>query len=99
VASPNPYCGNPELPGKPNGNEPYVFINFYDTNGTFDKILFHEGAGANNAQYESDHHTVGFYLTEGGVPEPASWTMMLLGAGGIGFALRRRAKPSAALTA
>ena len=25
------------------------------------------------------------------VPEPATWTMMLVGVGGIGFALRRRA--------
>lgn len=27
----------------------------------------------------------------GGVPEPATWAMMLLGFGGIGFAVRRRA--------
>ena len=27
------------------------------------------------------------------VPEPATWALMLLGFGGIGFAMRRRAKP------
>lgn len=34
-------------------------------------------------------------ITQGaaaGVPEPASWTMMLLGFGAIGFAIRRRIK-------
>ena len=29
-------------------------------------------------------------LTTGAVPEPATWAMMLLGFGGIGFAMRRR---------
>ncbi|WP_242141227.1 PEPxxWA-CTERM sorting domain-containing protein [Sphingomonas sp. TREG-RG-20F-R18-01] len=28
----------------------------------------------------------------GAVPEPATWTMMLLGFGGIGFAMRRRSR-------
>jgi len=32
----------------------------------------------------------------GSVPEPASWAMMLLGFGGIGLAMRRRAKAKAA---
>jgi len=31
-------------------------------------------------------------LTTGAVPEPATWAMMLLGFGGIGFAMRRRGK-------
>jgi PEP-CTERM motif-containing protein len=30
------------------------------------------------------------------VPEPATWAMMLLGFGGIGFAMRRRQKPALA---
>jgi hypothetical protein len=32
-----------------------------------------------------------FYVA--GVPEPATWAMMLLGFGGIGFAMRRRRRP------
>jgi hypothetical protein len=30
----------------------------------------------------------------GAVPEPATWAMMILGFGGIGFAMRRRRKPA-----
>ena len=33
---------------------------------------------------------VGATLTGGGVPEPATWAMMILGMGGIGVTLRRR---------
>jgi hypothetical protein len=35
-----------------------------------------------------------FYLAT--VPEPATWAMMLLGFGGIGFAMRRRRRPALA---
>ncbi len=35
----------------------------------------------------------------GGVPEPAAWALMLLGFGGVGFALRRRKAAVAALAA
>ena len=31
---------------------------------------------------------------QGAVPEPATWAMMMLGFGGLGFAMRRRAKVS-----
>lgn len=33
-------------------------------------------------------------LAAGAVPEPATWAMMLLGFGGIGFAMRRQRKPA-----
>ena len=36
-------------------------------------------------------------LTTGGVPEPSTWAMMLLGFGAIGFTIRRR-KSANALT-
>lgn len=32
-------------------------------------------------------------LVKGAVPEPATWAMMLLGFGAIGFAMRRRSQP------
>jgi hypothetical protein len=38
----------------------------------------------------------GGYIANGGVPEPATWAIMLLGVGMVGFAARRR-RPSAAL--
>jgi hypothetical protein len=34
----------------------------------------------------------------GAVPEPATWAMMLLGLGGIGFAMRRRSKAPATVS-
>ena len=117
-ASPDPsqYYGNPNgvFAGQDAG-EPFLFLNFFDTAGSFDKVVFQEydyGGG-----YESDNHTVGnVILTQGqgavvplvdsdlpfapvptiaGVPEPASWALMLLGVGGMGVALRRRAGATA----
>jgi opacity protein-like surface antigen len=34
----------------------------------------------------------------GAVPEPATWAMMLIGLGGIGFAIRRRSKAGASVS-
>ena len=79
-----------------------MFLNFFDTTGTFSKVVFQElpsfGGG-----YESDNHTVGNYVTmgqgttlplvasiPGAVPEPSSWLMLLAGFAGIGLALRAR---------
>jgi hypothetical protein len=44
--------------------------------------------------YSSAHDTVTININS--VPEPAAWAMMLLGFGGIGFAMRRRRRPEAA---
>ena len=84
--------GNPAYYGNPNANflgqdggEPFVFVNFYDTTGAFDQVSFTETSGGG---YESDNHTVGFYTAA--VPEPATWTMLLVGFGALGFALRDR---------
>ena len=99
-ANPGLYYGNPNAPykGKDSG-EPFIFLNFFDTNGTFSKVVFSEvnyGGG-----YESDNHTVGHYLTTGqgtvvslihsvtAVPEPSTWAMMLIGFVGLGVAGRR----------
>lgn len=39
-----------------------------------------------------------FAVEKGGVPEPATWALMILGFGGIGAAMRRRAKSAPELT-
>ena len=102
-ANPSLYYGNPNstFKGQDSG-EPFIFVNFFDTTGSFSKISFSEqnfGGG-----YESDNHTVGHYETMGqgtvitltnsvsGVPEPSTWAMMLLGFGGLGFAGYRRSR-------
>lgn len=88
------YFGNPEAPySGQNGGQPYVFLNFFDTNGTFDKVTFSENPTIGG--YESDNHTVGFFTGESGtpvgsVPEPATWAMMILGFAAVGAMMRRR---------
>lgn len=89
------YFGNP-VPGPDQGGdaaEPFVFVNFFSTT-EFNKVVFSEtipGSG-----YESDNHTVGesFQSVTGnpapGVPEPASWALMILGLGGAGAVMRQR---------
>lgn len=92
-------AGNPAYYGNPNppflGADPLglnAFVNFYDTSGFFDRIVFSQLPGGGG--YESDNHTVGLYETIGGnvVPEPASWGLLLLGLLGIGGLLKT--KPS-----
>ena len=80
-----PYYGNPNPPFQgDNSGQPYVFINFYDLNGTFDKVVFTEDPAIGG--YKSDNHTVGFFTNIGGVPEASTWAMLLLGFAGLGFA-------------
>jgi hypothetical protein len=87
------YFGNPNpaFLGQ-NSGQPYAFINFYDTTGTFDEVDFTQNMIGG---YESDNHTVGFFTKIGGVttavPEPSAWIMMGLGFAGLSFAGHRRA--------
>jgi hypothetical protein len=89
VSGQTAYFGNPNpaFLGQ-NSGQPYAFINFYDTTGTFDEVDFTQTLPGG---YESDNHTVGFFTKIGGVPtavpEPSTWAMMLLG-----FAGYRRAR-------
>ena len=83
---------NPRFAGQDAG-EPYAFINFYDTTGSFDEVRFTQTGGGG---YESDNHTVGFYTAAGGAPEPATWALLLTGFGMVGTGLRRRAVTSPA---
>ena len=93
-----PYYGNanPPFAGDDSG-EPYAFINFYDLNGTFDQVVFTENPAGGG--YESDNHTVGFFTHVGGVPEPSTWAMMLLGFAGLGFPSYRSSRRAISATA
>jgi hypothetical protein len=86
----NPYCGNPTGPflGRV-PNEQFAFLNVYFNSGvTYDRVrIFQVGGGG----YESDNHTVGYFLRTNIVPEPATWMMLITGFGLVGYALRRRA--------
>lgn len=101
------YFGNPNAAYKGgNAAQPYIFLNFFDTTGSFSKIVFQEVP--NDGGYESDNQTVGHYTSfgqgtfvplassiVGTVPEPGTWNMMLLGFGILGMATRagRRTNP------
>jgi hypothetical protein len=68
----------------PNTN-PLVTFSF-----TGDNVAYLSFGSTTNA-FEIDNLFVGT-----AVPEPATWALMLLGFGGIGFAMRRRRKPALA---
>lgn len=84
------YFGKPDAPHQgENGGQPYVFVNFYGTAGTyFDRVVFRETPTVGG--YESDNHTVGYFktITGTGVPEPATWAMMIIGFGTVGSMAR-----------
>jgi hypothetical protein len=107
-ANPGLYFGNPNprFLGQ-DKTEPFIFLNFFDTTGTFSKVVFSQDGGGG---YESDNQTVGHYkkmgsgtfvpladsfITASSVPEPATWAMMLAGFAGLGFLGYRRNKMAA----
>lgn len=93
IGSKPAYFGNPTPPflGQ-NGGEPYAFVNIYfDAGESFDRVVFRQ---TTSAGYESDNHTVGYWIEQGGntVPEPATWAMLISGFGLVGMSARRRSR-------
>lgn len=82
--SSNAFCGNPttQFSGQDSG-EQFAFLNFYDTTGYFNKIVFTE---TTTAGFESDNQTVGYMnpvnptgTIIGAAPEPSSIVLLLTG--------------------
>ena len=95
------YFGKPDAPNQgQNSGEPYAFVNFYATGGTkFDRVVFLENPAGGG--YESDNHTVGYFktMTGTGVPEPATWAMMIIGFGAVGSMVRTSRRRNAFIAA
>ena len=79
----NAFCGNPNqsFPGQDSG-EQFAFLNFYDSNGTFNKVTFTQTLPG--SAFESDNHTVALTNqaplgTNIVTPEPSTWVLAMTG--------------------
>jgi hypothetical protein len=82
--SSNAFCGNPNSSflDKDSG-EQFAFLNFFDENGYFNKIVFTETGGGG---FESDNQTVAYMnpvtptgTIISGAPEPGSFVLLFSG--------------------
>jgi len=81
----------PHTVGAPNGS--LLFYGIIDTANPFDGIRFSTNTGGD--VFGFDDMIVGDPAqVTGGVPEPTTWAMMLLGFGAIGFSIRRSRRES-----
>ena len=79
----NQYCGNPNN-GVDSG-EQFAFLNFFDTTGYFNEVVFTELDGYGGG-FESDNHTVAYLnpptpsgTVIGATPEPGSFALLSTG--------------------
>ncbi|WP_419808766.1 FxDxF family PEP-CTERM protein [Sphingomonas sp.] len=106
--SPAPFGGVFTLTGTLNGSPVSYDVNYSGTINTADSITL--GGNYLNIGGTGVHINpltlgggIGTYegilsATVGGVPEPATWALMILGFGAVGFALRRRTAGSTSVT-
>jgi hypothetical protein len=87
------YNGNPNTTfAGQNAGQAYVFANIYFPGQSYDRVVF-EAANSSGTGFETDNQTVGTFIppiTGYAVPEPASWTLMIMGLGLAGIVARRR---------
>lgn len=83
----NAYCGNPNSSflNQDNGQQ-YAYLNFLDTTGTFNQIVFTENPAV--GQFESDNHAIAQNVTSipGTQVTPEPDTLILFGTGILGLA-------------
>lgn len=85
----NAYCGNPSSPYYVDSGELFAYVNFFDTAGTFSKVVFTQAINS-GAGFESDNHAVAYNRALTATPEPG--TLAVLGAGLAALVLARRAR-------
>lgn len=80
------YFGKPPA-GTSNSGEPYAFLNFIASGGTFTSIVF-DNSGSTGSGFETDNHTIrassvtpngSFVFVSTSAPEPATWVLASLG--------------------
>lgn len=92
----NLYCGNPttQFKGQDSG-ELFAYVNVFDLSGSITSVVF---SNSGSSGFESTNHALAYINpihstgTQIGVPEPLSAAPLLAGLGGLGLALRRRAR-------
>ncbi len=99
-SSSNAFCGNPNTAFKgQDSGEQFAFLNFYDSNGSFNKVTFTQTTAY--GAFESDNHTVANLSsaplgTAIVTPEPSSSVLAITGIFCIGgVAVMRRTQSAA----